>query len=302
MEPELTIVIPAYNEAEALEAMLPAWLATCQQSGWQLIIVDDCSIDETLHVLRRYSSSPNLVAIRHKINCGYGGALKTGIFYANSEFTITMDADGQHAMSDIPFLLEEITAQDADMVIGCRNFSIRENAFRKIGKLIIRKFARFLYSITIQDLNSGFKLYKTRVVKQLLHLCPDSMAFSDVITIAHVSQKLRVIECPIQINKRLGGKSTISTITALQTMLEIINLMIWFKPLKIFLPVAFFLSILGIGWAIPFLLMERGLSTVSLLLLMTSIFLIMLGLLAHQFSLSRKVILPEEGIQMIREG
>ena len=125
------------------------------------------------------------------------------------------------------------------------------------------------------------------------------MAFSDVTTIAHISQKLRVVECPIQIHPRLGGESTINTLTALQTMLEIVNLMIWFKPLKIFLPIATILLVVGIGWAIPLLIIGRGLSTISLLLIMTSIFLVLLGLLSHQLSQSRKVQLPEEGIQVL---
>jgi len=293
MDDLLTIVIPAYNEQASLEANLPVWLRACEDQGWQLIVVDDGSSDGTEQILRAHARHPRLQAFRQRANRGYGNALKAGLSRAVSPYVATMDADGQHQLADVARLLEAMQSRDADLVIGARVLNDASGLYRRAGKGLIRLIARMLFSVRIQDLNSGFKLYRTEIVQRLLPLCPGSMAFSDVVTLLHLNLALRVIEVPVETRSRQGGQSTINTMTALDTLQEIVNLLMWFKPLRIFLPAAAILLLLGVGWALPFLLAGRGMSGFALLLMLTGLLTAMLGLLAEQLAALRRVDLSD---------
>ncbi len=288
MTNSLTVVIPAYNEAESLPLFLPQLLAHCEQRGWQVIVVDDGSTDGTGRALAEFQTQ-SLRVLRHKVNRGYGGALKTGIGRAETDYVATMDADGQHRLDDVEALLQAMEAANADLVIGRRVYAVRSgNRYRELGKWLIRRITGLLLPLHIDDLNSGLKLYDTRLVQQYLHLCPDSMAFSDVITLVFISQRYLVIECPVQVNERLGGKSTISTRTAFETIFEILNIMMMFNPMRIFVPAALFCILIGVLWGLPFVLMGRGVSVASMLAIVSGVLFLFLGLVAQQLSLIRK--------------
>ena len=299
MDELLTIVIPAFNERTSLEANLPIWLRACEDRRWRLIVVDDGSGDGTEQVLRGLAAHPRLQAYRHRMNRGYGNALKTGLFHAETPYAVTMDADGQHQLEDVARLLEAMQTQDADLVIGARLVNDTSGAYRRVGKGLIRLLARMLFPVRIQDLNSGFKLYRTEIVQRLLPLCPGSMAFSDVVTLLHLNLELHVIEIPVETRPRQGGRSTINTMTAVETALEIVNVMMWFKPLKIFLPLALLLVLAGVAWAIPFLLAGTGISGVSLLAILSGMMVAMLGFLAEQLAYLRRIERPDLGARKV---
>lgn len=284
---DLTIVIPAYNEYQALTSFLPELTDYCRNNGCQLVIVNDGSKDQTLELLDHYEKEPFIRAIHHKLNRGYGGALKSGIQAAQTELVITIDADGQHRLDDVTQLYEALRDIDADMVVGKRKIH-RENLYRKIGKSLIRTIAALLMPIHIKDLNSGMKIYRTELAKCYIELCPDTMAFSDVITLVFINQRHLVTEHPITIEPRTTGTSTINTKTAIDTVMEILHIVILFNPMRIFLPPAvFFLAFSGV-WGIPILLRGEGISVGTLFLFVTGLIFFFLGLIAEQLALIRK--------------
>ena len=284
----LTIVVPAYNEEDSLPLFLPELLDRCRERGWQAIVVDDGSTDRTSDVLANYEGRKELTVLRHKVNRGYGGALKTGILHAGTTHLVTMDADGQHALDDVERLLDALIQTDADMIVGSRAYGKAPSLYREIGKWLIRGITRLLVQTHVRDLNSGFKLYSTDLVKRHIHLCPDSMAFSDVITLIFVSQRYLVYEHPVAIGRRLGGRSTINTRTAFETVFEILNIIMLFNPMRIFLPASLFCILAGTLWGLPIVLMGRGISVASMLALVTGIMFFFFGLVAQQLSLIRK--------------
>ncbi|MGD0005922.1 MAG: glycosyltransferase family 2 protein [Anaerolineaceae bacterium] len=290
MKKALTLVVPAFNEAENIPKVLPEMLEFCNQRQWQVILVNDGSSDATASVLRNFEGEDNLVILNHKVNQGYGAALKTGIRKVNTGFVVTLDADGQHMLSDLEAMWEALHQQDADMVIGNRISDKPKNGYRQAGKWLIRKITGLILPLHIRDLNSGLKMYRTGLLKRYLQLCPDSMAFSDIITLIFLNQGHRVIEVPVQVLERVGGSSKISTLTAFETMLEIINIVMLLKPLRIFLPASIFCIAVGILWGIPFIAMGRGVSVGSMLAIVTGLVLFMVGLVAEQLSLIRKEI------------
>ena len=254
----LTIVIPAYNEAEALPATIDSTLEFCKAHHWKLIVVNDGSSDNTKEILDRYQDQPRLKVIHHKLNRGYGGALKTGLSAVDTDYAVSFDADGQHQLTDIERLFDLLLEKDADLVVGSRAASKHAHWYRELGKWIIRKVAGLMMPMPLKDLNSGFKLYRTELVKQYLPLCPDSMAFSDVITLIFLNERHKVIETPIEIRPRMAGSSTISTKTAFETVFEILNLVMLLAPLRIFLPASIVCFLVGFGWGIPFVVTGTG--------------------------------------------
>ena len=147
MNENLTIIIPCYNESQNVLNVIPNIIDFCEQNDFQLIIVNDGSRDNTLELLETFESD-KLLLVNHKVNRGYGAAIKTGIQNCNTQYCVTIDADGQHNLQDIIQLLEYRNANDFDLVIGDRNFG-GSTLFRNIGKYIIHKFTQLFIKIKI---------------------------------------------------------------------------------------------------------------------------------------------------------
>ncbi len=283
----VSVVVPIYNEADSLPSLLAELVPYCRERKWELILVNDGSIDDTPVILKAFEGFQGISIIHHKVNRGYGGALKTGILNAHARFVVTIDADGQHALSDMDDLLQLALEKDADLVVGNRGKQAHSGLYRNIGRWMIRKFAALLMPIHITDLNSGFKLYSTELVQRYISLCPDSMAFSDVITLIFIKKRHLVLERPITINKRASGRSTITTLTAIQTVMEIINIAMLFNPLRIFLSLSVMCIGFGFIWGTPILLRARGVSVGAMLAIVTGLLFFFIGLIAEQLSAMR---------------
>lgn len=285
--PELTVVVPVYNEAESLPEFLPRLLDFCEKQNWEVVFVNDGSRDDSKRILESHAHPPLVRVIHHKVNRGYGGALKTGLLDASTPYAVTIDGDGQHDPEDILRLFQFAVERDADLVIGRRDLSHKPNWFRELGKSLIRLFTRMLMPLPIQDLNSGFKLYRTELAQAYLSVCPDSMAFSDVIVLTFLNQKDLVLEHPIQVRERKQGKSSISAYTAVETVMEILNLVMLFNPLKIFLSLSAVCFAFGILWGAPILLLNRGVSVGAMLAIVSGLIFFVIGLVASQLSSMR---------------
>jgi glycosyltransferase involved in cell wall biosynthesis len=287
----LSVVVPIYNEASTLSNLLAELIPYCRGRNWKLILVNDGSSDDTSAILKQYTESPGVNILHHKLNRGYGGALKTGLLAADTPYALTIDADGQHEFKDMDALLKIALEESADMVVGKRSKSGYSSLYRDVGKYLIRQFAALLMPIHISDLNSGFKLYQTDLVQKYLSICPDTMAFSDVITLIFIKKRHLVLEHPITIKKRAAGKSTINTFTAIQTVMEIINIAMLFNPLRIFLPLSIFCIGFGLAWGIPIMLRARGVSVGAMLAIVTGLLCFFFGLIGEQLSAIRMGVL-----------
>ncbi len=289
MENTLTIIVPAYNEEESIKTVLPEVIDFASQNKFSVILVNDGSKDGTGKVSEAIASGHSFVkVVNHKVNKGYGGAIKSGIMIAETTYVITIDADGQHLLEDVKRLYNEIIEKDADMVVGSRKGLKSQTFFRRIGKSIIRGIAKWLVPLHIYDINSGMKIYNTVLAKRYINLCPDSMAYSDIIALIFISQRHLVGEISISIKPRTVGKSTISFKTALDTIIEIMNIVILFNPMRIFLPISICSVIVGLAWGIPIVLQGHGISGGAFLALITGLIFFFLGLIAEQLSMLRK--------------
>lgn len=275
--PTLTIVIPAYNEGEAIGDLLEQVRRGCADIATEIIVVDDGSSDNTGEAARQ----TGVRVIRHPRNRGYGAALKTGIRAATTDFVLTMDADGQHRVEDALALWQG--HRDMDMVVGQRTALIHSPLWRMPGKWVLGRMANYIVRQKIPDLNSGLRLMRRDIVMKYMHLCPDGFSFSTTMTLALFTQGYTVDYVPIEVQKR-AGKSTVSVSTGFQTLMLILRLAALFAPLRVFLPASFFAGGVGLMWGIPYALAGNGISTGSMLAVVTAVLLFALGIICDQIS------------------
>lgn len=288
MEKLLTIVVPCYNEEENIPAFFPGLLAFARERDFEVIAVNDGSRDGTRKILEELErTEPGLRVISHKRNRGYGAAIKTGLRAVETEFAITIDADGQHRLEDVEKCFAHIRELDADLVVGSRSNNA-SGGYRAFGKWLIRAFAGSLLELPVKDLNSGMKCYRMSEAAPYLDLCPDTMAFSDVILLLMVNDRKLVSETAIEVVPRLAGKSTIGTRTALVTIAEILNLAILLRPLTTFFRLGIIFVLLGLGWGIFVYVKSRLVTSSAVMFLMLGVLSFMLGLLGEQLSQIRR--------------
>jgi glycosyltransferase involved in cell wall biosynthesis len=155
------ILIPAYNAqntlGEVLEKIRPLNIDT--------LVVDDGSLDETKRVAREYGAR----VVEHPLNLGKGAALRTGfqhVLKGDYDMVITLDADGQHDPSDIPFLLKVFHSVQPDILIGSRAEAFGEMTFlrRFWNRLGVKAVARRCHA-DITDSQSGFRLIHNEVLR-----------------------------------------------------------------------------------------------------------------------------------------
>ncbi len=197
-EPGLTIVIPAYNEAEHLGGVLETLRAAMGSIAPEVIVVDDGSSDRTTEVARQAGAR----VITQPRNRGYGAALKRGIREVTTEHVMTLDADGQHRPDDAVRVWESI--EHHDMSVGERTKLVHSPMWRMPGKWVLGWMARKLVGRKIPDLNCGLRVIRTEVARRYLHLCPDGFSFSTTMTMALLCRGYDVRFVPIEVKKRQG--------------------------------------------------------------------------------------------------
>ncbi len=279
--PAATVVIPVFNEAQTVGGLVDAVLELAETHQWEVIVVDDGSTDGVRDVLDSRSQNGQLTLLSHPYNRGYGAALKTGVKAAAAPVVATMDGDGQHDPNDLVRLLP--LASQYDLVVGRRTGRIHSQLWRMPGKWMLGALANFLSGHKIPDLNSGMRIFRAETMRRYLHLCPNGFSFSTTSTMVFFDRGYSVRYEPIDVRKRPdGNKSTVSVKTGFDTLLLVVRLASLFQPLKVFLPLSALFILAGLGWGLPYLIISRGISVGSLLLLLTGILMFFFGLLTDQ--------------------
>lgn len=284
---DLTIIIPAYNEAEGITDTIKTLLPHVKERNWELLVINDGSSDNTLEKLRLIEG---ISILSHPYNKGYGASLKTGINNSKNEFIAFYDADGQHTPADLIKLTEEFT--NFDMLVGERGKDSHQDWIRKPGKWVLSKVANYLTGRKIPDLNSGLRVIKRDLIKRHLNLFPDGFSFSTTSTIAFMNLGYNVGYYPIRVAKRVGKSSVKQIKHGSNTILLIIRLIVLFNPLKVFIPASLILFIIGMIYEISFGIYitypKVKLIPAAFFSILTSIIIFFFGLVVDQLSELRK--------------
>lgn len=280
---KVSIIIPAFREEASIRRVVESARAVLEAEGinYEIIVVDDGSPDNTA----REAEAAGATVVMHPYNRGYGASLKTAIRKASGDVVVAMDADGQHDAQDLPLLLDG--ASEFGMVVGKRAGTAGSPTWRKPGKLLLRFIANNLTGRRIPDLNSGFRVMDRAMISRLAVLMPDGFSFSTTSTIASMRAGYTVDYRPIRIHKRIG-KSTVTSIDGLKTILLIFRLVTLFAPLRIFLPAAVCTFLIGFAFVIIGYILEGAASTKGITVILASLLFFLFGLLVDQVAALRR--------------
>ena len=163
--PEVSIVFPAYNEAENIARVVDDFAAMLNGISAELIVVNDGSSDDTQRVLDALPI-PNLRVIEHTTNLGYGAALRSGFNAALGQWTFFTDSDRQFRSEDFLRLWEKRT--EADLILGVRT-PRQDPSFRRLNAWLWGQYIKRVFSVEVTDVNCAFKLLPTAEL-QSFHL------------------------------------------------------------------------------------------------------------------------------------
>jgi glycosyltransferase involved in cell wall biosynthesis len=278
--PHVSIVIPAYNEAGAIGPVLDQIIAL--DLGAEIIVVNDGSTDATSDVA---GSRKGVRVIEHPYNIGNGASIKTGIRAAHGDVILMMDGDGQHKPADIPRLLGHMKRYD--MVVGARTSESDAQVHRTFANQVYNTFASYIVAHKVEDLTSGFRAVRGPIARSFWYLLPNGFSYPTTLTLALFRGGFSVRYEPI-VSPARTGKSKIKLVQDgpgfLLTMMRIATV---FSPMKIFLPVTLALLAPGALYMTYSLAALHRFSSTSGIVILTGVFLFMLGLIAEQIALLR---------------
>ncbi|HYQ72198.1 MAG TPA: glycosyltransferase family 2 protein [Gammaproteobacteria bacterium] len=228
----VSIVIPAFNEEGAIASGIREIKEAMDPSGYayEILVVDDGSEDNTAALAR----AEEVTVIALPENQGYGAALKAGIRKSSFETIVITDADGTYPAETIPGLIGELG--EYDMVVGARTGeNVAAPLVRKPAKWVLRVLASYLAGRHIPDLNSGLRVMRKSLIRRFVHLLPSGFSFTTTITLAALCSGSLVKYIPIDYHARIG-KSKIRPGHAFDFTLLIVRTIVYFNPLKVFLP------------------------------------------------------------------
>ncbi len=275
---KISIIVPAYNEENSIEKVV-AGLRIYLNQECEIIVVNDASTDKTKTILQQISDS-NIKIINHLENRGYGAAIKSGIEKSQGEYVLIIDADGSYPIEDIAKLIKQ--KDNYDMVVGARtNPKAQIPLIRRPIKWALNRLANYLTKSKIPDLNSGLRIIKKDVLNRFIHLLPNGFSFTTTITLALLTNNYRVKYFPINYYKR-KGKSKIKPIKDTLNFIQLIlRTVLYFNPLRIFIPASLILLLLSFGVFIySYFFTPRIMDTTTIIFFISAIQMSAIGMLA----------------------
>jgi glycosyltransferase involved in cell wall biosynthesis len=277
----ISIIIPMYNEEEAIGGDLDTIIRTMSTTDtpWEIIVVDDGSTDASAEIARQREG---VRLIQHPYNRGTGAARTTGLQHARGDVIVMTDGDGTYPNQDIPRLLSHIG--EYDLVIGARRMEAGSLRWlRSPTKLFIRLLTSYLTGVRIPDVNSGLRAFRKSIAERFLDILPTTHSWVGTQTVAFLSEGYAVKFVPIDYYRRKGRKSSFHPISDTYNYISlVVRTIMYFNPLKVFLPVALALILVGAVKLVRDIIYYRSFYVpgVTLMLILTAVQVGAIGLLA----------------------
>lgn len=276
----VTVIIPAYNE----EAIIGQVVSRVHDlyPDFQILVVNDGSRDGTAAA----AAAAGAEVFSHPYNIGNGAAIKSGIRKATGDVFVFMDGDGQHAPEDIEKLLAYIP--DYDMAVGARSGRDQATKARALGNTLYNLFASYVANFPIEDLTSGFRAVKAEIAREFLFLLPNTYSYPTTLTLGVLRTGRSIKYVSVPISRRTEGKSDIRLFQdGVRFFMIIVRICTLFSPMRVFLPVSFFMGSLGVVYYFYTFLSAGRFTNMSALLLTTSVIIFMMGLISEQITQMR---------------
>lgn len=221
---KVLVIIPAYNESENINDVITKLEETLPGDDYcvDYVVVNDCSRDNTLAVLRE--SKRNYVSL--PINLGIGGGVQCGYIYARDndyDVAIQMDGDGQHDPDYIETLVRPIFDGEADMTVGSR-FIDREgfqsSAMRRFGIRFLSSVIWRACRVRIKDVTSGYRAANRGVIQEFADDYAQDYPEPESLVMC-AKKHYRIKEVPVVMRERQGGESSISPLKSVYYMIKV---------------------------------------------------------------------------------
>ena len=217
---KVLIIIPAYNEAANIEAVVNNIIKNYPQ--YDYVIINDGSKDSTEEICIR--NHYNLISL--PLNLGIGGAVQTGYRYAlknHYDIAVQIDGDGQHDIAYVEKLIDPIIRGEADITIGSRFINkegFQSSASRRTGIMFLSTLIHITCFKKVKDVTSGFRAVNNRFIKIYAENYPNDYPEPEAIVAAFMHHG-RIKEIPVIMKERLGGSSSINLKRSVYYMIKI---------------------------------------------------------------------------------
>ena len=273
---ETSIVIPAYNEAASIGAVVRELNAAAR---WrEILVVDDGSSDGT----GAEAAAAGARVVRHPYNKGNGAAVKSGIRVATGACILIADGDGQHRPADAERLVSQIG--DYDLVVGARSGDTHATISRRIGNAMLNAIASFLTEQRIPDLTSGFRAARREQLLEFLHLLPNGFSTPTTTTMAFIKAGYSVRFEPIAAARREGVSKIRLGSDGFNFFLILLKVITIFSPLRLFAPISAAAFVVGAGYGVWTIVTQSHVTNSSVLLILLSVVIFLVGLISEQIA------------------
>ena len=205
----LSIVLPAYNEAENVAAAVQDVSQVAQSLGrdYEILVVNDGSKDNTGQIVRDLEPQiANLRLVEHYPNRGYGGALKAGFEAATKDLIAFVPADNQFVFGEVDGLLKKLQAENADIVCGYRH-DRQDPLIRRFNAFGWNSVVRLLFGYLSRDIDCGFKLFRREVLERI-HIESNGAMIDTEFLAGAKARGIRIAEVPVTHLPRTAGEPT----------------------------------------------------------------------------------------------
>jgi glycosyltransferase involved in cell wall biosynthesis len=278
LQTDLSIILPARNEAAALRELLPDLRARFPDA--EILLIDDASEDETPKLGRDNACR----VISHPYRIGNGAAVKTGIRAASGEVIALMDADGQHRPEDLEKLVERFRSGGFDMVVGARDMGGHASHRRWVANGVFNRLASWMTNQRVVDLTSGFRVARAELLREFVSLLPNSFSYPTTMTMSFFRSGYTVEYVPVEVQERIGESHIRPIRDGVRFLLIIFRIGTLYSPLKLFLPVSLVLFLLASGLYGYTYVMHGQFTNMSALLYTTSLLTFLIGLVSEQIT------------------
>ncbi|RKX96329.1 MAG: hypothetical protein DRP84_01430 [Spirochaetes bacterium] len=209
---DLSVIVPCYNEEDNIQPFVLKILEVLNQYSikGEIILINDGSADKTEDIIERLSREfDNVLKINHQVNLGITESWYSGLVKSNGQYVVTIDADFQYNPNDINILYSEIIKGDCDLVQGWRREYKDNKAIRKLLSRALSGILNGLFFLKINDIKSGFVIYKRNVFFDILGERKKYFTFQHFFIICAVKKGYVLKQVPIEFSPRLHGKSFI---------------------------------------------------------------------------------------------
>lgn len=207
---EISVFFPAYNEEKNIEktVLLANKVLERVAEEYEIIVVDDGSKDKTKEIVKKLSDENDKIRlVEHKINRGYGGALKTGFKNCKYKWMVFTDSDGQFDFSEFPNFLATQRKTKADLVIGY--YKKRKVSFkRKLSTFVWQLIVRILFGLKVKSIDCGFKLIRKKVIDSMVLESERGAFISTEFLVKAKEKKNKIVEIPVSHYERKEGEAT----------------------------------------------------------------------------------------------